>query len=302
MESSKGKLISIINSKDLELIGILFEPETTESKTIIIHVHGNYGNFYNNKFIWHMSKIYTENNYAFLSFNLSAHDGLCEGYRLGVLDYIGGGVADYSESLLDIDAAITYVRQIGYEHIVLQGHSLGCDKIIDYVIKYHPMDCRIVLLSPVDSYAVQKRWLQIHKNETIESQITRLKSYPDVTNQKLSWLSIDEYGAEGKNDDWIYKIPITKEALLSLLEGAAFEYLNIEYERDFLIQHVTFIFLGKRDGLQMVTQGEMRAFLCKHFSRCYVEDSLDSDHDIIGVERELSNRIVTWLNETYCCG
>ena len=62
-----------------------------------------------------MSKIYTKNDISFLSFNLSAHDGLCEGYRLGALDYIGGGVADYNESLLDIEAAVrldVYKRQV----------------------------------------------------------------------------------------------------------------------------------------------------------------------------------------------
>lgn len=295
MESAKGKLINFSNEKNLELIGLLFEPDSLKANTVIIHVHGNFGNFYNNKFIWYMSQTYTESGYAFLTFNLSAHDGLCEGYRLGVLDYIGGGVADYNESILDIDASIKYVRRIGYQNIVLQGHSLGCDKIIEYLIKYHPTDCSTILLSPVDSYAVQNRWLQMHKHETVAAQISRLKKYPEVLDESLEWLRIDEYGAEGLNADWIYKIPITKKALLSILEGSAFQYLNLECGVDFSIEYPTFVFLGLKDGLQMVSQREMRDFLSSHFVNCHFEDTLYADHDIIGVEQTLSSRIVAWL-------
>lgn len=261
-------------------------------------MHGNFGNFYNNKFIWHMSKLYTQSGIGFLSFNLSAHDGLCEGYRLGELDYIGGAAADYNESLYDIDAAVKFVRSMGYQKIILQGHSLGCDKIIEYILKYDRWDCSIVLLSPVDSYAVQSRWLCLHKNgETIEEQIQRLKSSGSFSSEALDWLDINEYGAEGQNTEWVYKIPITRATLLSIIEGYAFKYLNLKCGEDFLIKNPTYIFLGIHDGLQMSSQKEMRSFLSKHFISCTFEDTLDSDHDIIGVEQILIKRIVFWVKK-----
>lgn len=295
MKSAYGRLISFNNTNNLELIGLLFEPQDLTTQTIVIHVHGNYGNFYNNKFIWHMSNIYTENGIAFLSFNLSAHDGLCEGYRLGELDYIGGGVADYNESLLDIDAAVRFVRQNGYKNIILQGHSLGCDKILDYVINKSCDIFKIILLSPVDSYAVQTRWLELHKKETIPQQITRLKQHTSFNDNSLGWLDIDEYGAEGLNANWIYKIPVTQKTLLSILEGSAFKYLNLTCGEDFKTDIPAFVFLGNRDGLQMSTQKEMRAFLMKHLTNCFVEDTLDSDHDIIGAEKILAEIIIHWI-------
>lgn len=298
MDSEKGRLVNFANSKNLELIGMLFEPDVP-TDCIVIHVHGNYGNFYNNKFIWHMSKAYTKNGMAFLSFNLSSHDGLCEGYRLGELDYIGGGVADYNESILDIDAAIKYVKHKGYTHVILQGHSLGCDKIIEYILKHPNGDCGVILLSPVDSYAVQKRWLELHKGETIQDQIIRLKNTYNSCNETLDWLSSDEYGAEGQNADWIYKIPVTKKALLSILQGSAFKYLNLENNVDFFINNQVFVFLGKRDGLQMSSQAEMRLFLDRHMKNAFFEDSLDSDHDIIGVENELCDKIVAWIKNRF---
>lgn len=295
MESALGKLVNFTNRKKLELIGLLFQPQDVLSDTIVIHIHGNYGNFYNNKFLWYMSKTYTQNNVSFLTFNLSAHDGLSEGYRVGELDYIGGGVADYSESICDIEAAINYVRSLGYSNIFLQGHSLGCDKILEYIIEHQADDLGIILLSPVDSYAVQKRWLSIHKNETVEDQINRLKMMISTRHDGFEWLNIDEYGAEGLNEDWIYQIPVTRKALLSILEGSAFKYLNLECGEHFTIKNKTFIFLGMRDGLQITSQKEMRIFLEGRIPNCYIEDALDSDHDIIGVEQVLTDGIAKWI-------
>lgn len=294
MESALGKLVTFSNKHNLELIGILFEPQNIASNSIIIHIHGNYGNFYNNKFLWYMSKTYTKSGISFLSFNTSAHDGLCEGYRIGKLDYIGGGVSDYNESIIDIEAAVEFASSLGYSNICLQGHSLGCDKILEYVIKHKADNINVILLSPVDSYAVQTRWLSIHKNETVEDQICRLKAMESMSN-RLEWLNLDEYGAEGLNDDWIYQIPVTRKTLLSILESSAFKYLNLKSGTSFSINNDAFIFLGIHDGLQMVSQKEMRIFLEKHIPNCYIEDTLDSDHDIIGVEQTLANGIVNWL-------
>lgn len=295
MESGKGKLVNFVNEKKLELIGMLFEDEATSKNTIVIHIHGNYGNFYNNKFIWTMSKIYVDYGISFLPFNLSAHDGLAEGYRDGELDYIGGGVADYSESIIDIQAAVAYVQRLGYKEIYLQGHSLGCDKIIDYILTNDVPGIKVILLSPVDSYAVQSRWLELRRKENVETQIKRLSCRRDQGKDILEWLDLSEYGAEGLNSDWIYKIPVTRNALLSILTSSAFKYLNVMCGEDFLIKNDTFVFLGLRDGLQMISQKEMRGFLEKHFDNCFFEDTLNSDHDIIGVEDKLVKRICGWI-------
>lgn len=232
INSAKGRLVAFDNKKNLELIGLIFEADGGDKENIIIHVHGNYGNFYNNKFIWKMSEKYLSCGVSFLTFNLSAHDGLCEGYRKGILDYVGGAVSDYSESILDIEAAVDFVKIAGYKKITLQGHSLGCDKILEYVLNHNDIE-KVILLSPVDSYAVQERWLYMHKNETVEEQLDRLIKLCDSENDVLQWLDLNEYGAEGLNDDWIYKIPVTTKALLSILQGSAFKFIKLKMERTF---------------------------------------------------------------------
>lgn len=51
INSAKGRLVAFDNKKNLELIGLIFEADGGDKENIIIHVHGNYGNFYNNHLI-----------------------------------------------------------------------------------------------------------------------------------------------------------------------------------------------------------------------------------------------------------
>ena len=241
-----------------------------------------------------MSQYYVENNISLLSLNLSAHDGLCEGYYDGILKYIGGAVANYNESIVDIDAAVRFVQQLGYHRIILQGHSLGCDKAIDYLLTYPNESLELILLSPVDSFAAQTKWLNKHKKESVYEQLNRLKSVY-LSDAGLQWLPIDEYGAEGADENWVYKIPITRDCLISILEGTAFKYLNLESEDSFFIKNRSFAFLGMNDGLQISTQFKFKAFLQRHFGELYVVDDLYSDHDIKGVEMALTSKIIKWI-------
>jgi len=298
MQSGLGQLVNFDNENGLELIGVIFRPAIRNSgdmNVIVIHVHGNYGNFYNNKFIWVMSQLYIEHGIAFLSFNLSAHDGISEGYRNGSLRYIGGAVANFKESTLDIDAAIRFVKQLGYQRIILQGHSLGCDKAIDYLLTHPSETLELILLSPVDSFAVQKKWLRIRKNESVSEQIYRLKNV-SLPVDEIQLLPSDEYGALGAEPDWDYRIPVTRDCLISILEGAAFKYLNLENGDDFSIKNRTFAFLGMNDSLQMSAPLVFQQFLHKHFVNLFVVDDLMSDHDIKGVEIELTTRIIEWIS------
>ena len=294
MESNYGRLVTMRTKDNFEIIGMLFNSGNSKDK-IIIHIHGNFGNFYQNKFLWFMSSIYTANGIDFLTINLSSHDGLAEGYYGRDLKYVGGAVAEYDKSQDDIKAAIDFAINQGYKHVILQGHSLGCDKVIQYALE-NDSNVPLILLSPVDSYEVQSDWIN---PETVESQIVRLKK--DVKNiskdwgmADLDWLSPNEYGARGDTADWVYQIPVTRNALLSILEGGAFKYLRVRDGMDFHIKNPVYVFSGKHDGLQMHDTAVWIDFISKHFENAVINSELDSDHDIVGVERELSNSVVQW--------
>lgn len=244
-----------------------------------------------------MSKIYCQSGIDLLTVNLSSHDGLAEGYYGVQLKYVGGGVADYNDSQKDIQAAVDFAKRRGYEEIILQGHSLGCDKIIEYAVSTHG-DNKMILLSPVDSYAVQALW---RKPETVEEQITRIEAmeFSERDNgwgkADLNWANKNEYGALGDCAEWVYQIPTTYDALIKILKGSAFHYLNLEKNPEYSLSNKCIAFVGKKDGLQLHRQSVWIDYLRSKFTNLMVIDDLDADHDVVGVEEILINRIVRWI-------
>lgn len=297
MESNLGRLISFENERGLELIGMLFEGRGYR-KAIVIHVHGNYGNFYTNKFIWKMSKIYPRYGIDFLTFNLSSHDGLAEGYLKGNLEYIGSAVSPYKESILDIKAAIKFVSKLGYSKIILQGHSLGCDKILSYCKMYNNK-IDIVLLSPVDSFAVQQHWVEANKLNSIDQQ--KKEAYEISKYQhNMTWMSLQEYGAYSDTKEWHYTIPITAGAFYSLLNSDAFSMMNVLNE-DIrpCIDNNAIIISPENDSLLQVDRGRFYEVIRLILKNATFVQGIEADHDLIGAEVEVSNIISQWIRNNH---
>ena len=292
MTSALGKLVSFSSENGYKLHGIYFSEEYNNHT--IIHVHGNFGNFYQNEFISVMSKVYLSSGINLLSFNLTSHDGLAEGFKDGEFEYVGGAVSDFNECLNDIDAAICFAKKY-VNHITLQGHSLGCDRIIYYLLKKGEK-YNSILLSPVDSNKVQEHWI----GYKVADQIKGLRMDKENLNKKINWLPMDSYGAKGNNKEWIYQIPICKSALTSILEGAAFKYLNLDLKPIFKIDAKCIVYCGVNDGLLTCTPSDMISYLREKFTEIEEISYLKADHDLVGVEEIIAVEIVrtvkNWSN------
>lgn len=110
---------------------------------VVMHLHGTAGNFYHNRFVAALGELYHSLGYGYLTVNLP-------GYETYARD------EDFTASR----AAITAWRKaIGAEHFILQGHSLGALKALDY-LKDGPGPAgieRVLLLSPFDIVAFYAR-------------------------------------------------------------------------------------------------------------------------------------------------
>lgn len=163
MNKLKGEITRIKTSDGLKLQGILFEP-MEGAKDIIIHIHGWTGNFYENVFIEHIANACIESNCAFLSFNTRGAGFVQEFLKKkeNSVEYvkIGGSLEKFEECIIDIEAAISFVKDRGYEDIILEGHSTGCQKSIYYKYKTED-DCvkGLILLEPADDPAFVKGFL-----------------------------------------------------------------------------------------------------------------------------------------------
>lgn len=121
----------------IELDSILFEPKKP-TKKIIIHTHGKEGHFIQNHFIPLMGNTYPTFGYSFLTYNNRGHDymaDLLKKISSGFTWEQGGSVFDILENAkYDLQGIIDYVSDLGYEEIILQGHSLGPHKICYYLV------------------------------------------------------------------------------------------------------------------------------------------------------------------------
>lgn len=130
----KQELIRINSIDGIEMVGILYEPEEKSNK-IVIHVHGLCGNFYENRFLDILAKSYTNKGISFLTFNNRGTNFISELLKGNNFEIIGGCYERFIDCLLDIEGAINYVKEKGYNNIILEGHSYGCNKVIYYYNK-----------------------------------------------------------------------------------------------------------------------------------------------------------------------
>jgi len=283
----KGELITFQNTTGFHHDGVLYESEN--SKKTIIHVHGSYGNFYQSPFVRVMAKAYVENGYNFLSFNLRCHDGFAEGYKNeNDFEYVGGALTDWATCVSDIESAVQFAITFS-DRIIIQGHSLGCDRTVEYLLKSNK-DFDFILLSPCDSYQLQSKWLQ--PDETVEQQTKRLK-IGQTTLNNFDWLPINEYGVYSMKEDYI--LPITRKALLSIISGPPFKLFKISDPVHYYLNQNCFIYIGGKDNLQTEKPMMMFDFFkerIKNVESCLVEDG---DHMLKNYEEKVAKKIIMWL-------
>jgi hypothetical protein len=281
-----GELVTFKNAEQFHHDGILYQRES--NRTTIVHVHGSFGNFYQNEFLRIMAGVLLANGINFLCFNVAAHDGLVEAYRHEWdFEYAGGAISNFDKCVVDIQAAVDFVKPFS-PRIILQGHSIGCDRVLQYLIETKaPYD--LVLLSPCDSYQLQLNWI---RPETVEDQIVRLKrGLPNA--DYLDWLPEREYGI--RQGDWRYPIPITRNALLAIMEGPPFRLMRISDPAIFRIDAKALVYIGGDDALQTSEPTVIIKYLRERIRQVTTTSFFpDGDHSLWGCEREVAEDIAKW--------
>ena len=289
MQSIVGDLLTFENTKGLALDGMLFR--AADSTTTVVHVHGSFGNFYHSRYLRTMARIYTKSQINLFAFNLSAHDGIAEGYRHGdEFEYVGGAVTEFSECVADIRAATTLAAGLT-QRVVLQGHSLGCDRVLHYMLTTgHSLD--FILLCPCDSYSLQEHWIA---PETVEEQIARLRAAP-TSSETFDWLPAKEYGI--CEDDWTYQLSITRKALLSIIDGPPFRLIRPTSESPppFFIDACALIYLGGEDSLVTVPTNQMFVYFEERVRSVHRLQVQHGDHMLAGCEEDVAGQIVRWIH------
>lgn len=113
------------------------------SSRFALHVHGTWGNFYENLFVMRLVDTYINAGWSYATVNTSGHDG-------------GSISENFAASLLEITSWLTQISPD--VPVILQGHSLGALKIVRLLTDGQHQAIRdrvkaVVLLSPFDLVA-----------------------------------------------------------------------------------------------------------------------------------------------------
>lgn len=288
MRPALGELVTVLSANGTELEGILYR---APSATTIIHIHGSFGNFYQGRLIKAMARVLPRAGLNLLSVNMSGHDGLTETSRKdGRFEYGGGAIVDFSECVDDIAGTVEFALQFS-DRVILQGHSLGCDRVLHFAISRHS-NHEIVLLAPCDSFQLQTAWIS---PETVGDQIDRLQR--DVsTGEELEWLPLREYGVSGKGD-WTYAIPVTRRAFLAIATGEPYRLMRISAPASFRLPQRALVCIGGKDDLQTWPASTMFSYLRERLGA--TEELLvpSADHMFADCEEFVAATVATWANQ-----
>ena len=129
-----------------------------KSKFAVIHVHGMSGNGYENYFLDNFREMYNKNGISFFTIDTRGRGIISSFWRGNEIDSWGEGTKlggscfeIFSESADDIQGAIDYLKAQGKSKFILQGHSLGGSKVVNYLVtKNNPEIIGAVILAPTD--------------------------------------------------------------------------------------------------------------------------------------------------------
>jgi pimeloyl-ACP methyl ester carboxylesterase len=285
----------IYTEDGLELHGLLYEPDEW-SKTVLVHVHGMGGNFYENKFLDYIASELVKVNIAFCVFNNRGCELIKDTYRVGEggessLVRVGTTYENFKESALDINAYIDFAAGKGFEDIHLSGHSLGCSKVVHYLGEKEDSRIRsLLLLSPSDMLGLVR-----NNQEKFEKEIAEATTL----------------AAEGRGEEimseWVWgEYPISSRSYLSLFsdgaDDAIFNFFDPEDDLNKLakITIPTYAVMGRNDDALTVPIEETFSRLEKALKmspQIKTEILGEANHGYRGHEEDLALAVKQWLLE-----
>ena len=279
-----GRIVAFCSTDGYKQKGFLVSSPT--SHTTIVHVHGSFGNFYENDFLQEMGKVYLRYGINFFSTNNRGHDGITEIYRNSKLDYVGAVYERLEDSIKDIAGAVKIAKRLT-PNVVLQGHSLGCVKVLHFLKTYH-LNYDTILLSPSDPYQIQSNY---NKTKTLDNKISklRLKAFCE---RELA--PKDEFGVKQRGAS--YYIPISYGSLLRFLTSPSIKLLHYPDALSCFFPCRLFVYYGERDPLWTITSEQLKTFFEPRCSSLTFLSIPKGDHHFHRYEKKVAENISRWIS------
>ncbi len=121
------------------------------SDLAVVHIHGMSGNGYENYFLDNLREMYQQKDISLFTIDTRGR-GIISDFRQNDGWKRGGSCFEiFEESVHDIQGAINHLKTLGKTRFILQGHSLGCTKVVNFVLTQDISGIeKVVLLAPTD--------------------------------------------------------------------------------------------------------------------------------------------------------
>ncbi len=278
-------IVKIKTSDGLTLHGMIFEANKKDS--IVINIHGTASCFYDENFISNMAIEYPNNNISFLSTN-NRGNAVLQAYSV-----CGAGWEKFEDCLIDIDGWVKFAADTGYEKIILQGHSLGTEKIVYYMThgKYKNRVSSVILLGFSDSYGDRLKYLKkAHKKDQMPEAISLIKDGKGeqfITGDWLCHAGVLPQSADSYHD--FFKENSELSRALPLRNGK-----NLENYRKIKVPILAII--GDGEEFTIIPIKNAMELLKNENENSIVHQIKNCDHDFDGKESELTDIILNFLN------
>lgn len=163
-------IVNVKTPDDIRLFGFL--AETNKKDIILINIHGTGSCFYAEEFESEFIERLPNLGVSVLFTNNRGN------YTLESWQATGCAKEKFEDCLIDIDAWIEFVIGRGYKKIILQGHSLGTEKVTYYMEKgkYKDKVVGVILLGFADSFGCQMKFLETQKINPMVNALEFIKN------------------------------------------------------------------------------------------------------------------------------
>jgi pimeloyl-ACP methyl ester carboxylesterase len=253
--------------------GMLHGLSTGDADTLALHIHGTWGNFYENPFALGIAETYVSAGYRYASVNNPGHDG-------------GSINEDFDESTSAILGWVEALQRPQDSGLVLQGHSLGALKLLRLLSAAPtpiPAVSGLVLLSPFDLVAF---YAGVGQSVAARREAARAqaKLHGDTAILDTSVF-----------DTW----PIGVDAYLRATEVGGpwdlFPTRDGSVGRLASIGLPTLVVLGSADFAATPTVSEVARLVRDHVPEANVHVIQDAPHNFAGYEKQLYSVVGSFL-------
>lgn len=280
---------------NVELFGLLHKPEI-ETDEVVISIHGMQSNCFKNREDI-LGKNITKARIAYFAFNNRGTELMCYTKKTDGTKTLNGGSVyeDVLESYYDIKGAINKMIELGYTKIHLQGHSLGCTKIVYTYNKLKKENDTIlnsiksiILLSLVDLVDLQKYDLGVDKyNKVLEYAIIKERK-----GEEMDLLPFDSFDHPISVKTYLRYYRDNKE-----IDFARFWDKNYTFPELNNIQIPLFLVWGEKDlivqDLEELINFLKEKIINSKFKIGYIKNT---DHGYTNKETELAKEIIEFLD------